>query len=124
MTQLLKRLDDAASQLLAICVASGRPPRHAFLLSRYQDNRSRVDRGEDLADVVDDMAYEAQGFAVDCLRDAPGGVVETTVTFPAITRNGISEWVTLWARDPEAVRVHLLDVLAAVEVDLEQLQSE
>ena len=118
MTQLLQRLDDAASRLLGISVPSGRRPRHRLLLRHYLDGRSRVERGEDPASVADDISCEGHDFAVGCLRDAPGGIVETTITFPGIRRGDVSEWVTLWARDPETVRVHLLDVLAAVEVDL------
>ena len=124
MTQLLRRLDDSASQLLAISVASGRPPRHALLQRLYLDGRAQVERGEDPACVAEDLSYEAQGFGVDCLRGAPGGVVETTITLPGIRRGEVSEWVTLSARDPDAVRAHLLEVLAAVGVDLDQPQSE
>ena len=123
MTALLRRVDDAASRLLRISVESGRPPRHASLQRLYRDGRARVERGEDPTSVADDVHCEGRGFAIECLRDAPG-VVETTITFPGMRRGDISEWVTLWTRDPEAVRLNLLEVLAEVEVDLERLQSE
>ena len=58
-------------------------------------------------------------FVMEAIRRAPG-VRSIVLEEPSTAAARSDEWFSLWAEDPVAVRQHLLDLLAPMEVQLDQ----
>lgn len=121
MTDLVARLDSVSKRLLEACCRAKEPPRHAGLMDAYSDGvavleEQAVEDG-DLADMLD---FHPAEFAVTRIGVVPG-VSRVEVESPRVAGIGGDCYVSLWARDPAAVRMSLLDTLAPLEVQLDQL---
>jgi hypothetical protein len=113
------KLEEVATQLLYEAIRAGQPPRTPELTAAYVLGFEVLPEEFDLDSVGLELSGDIQGFVLDCISSAPGGVVETRET--SLTRGRFNrEWITLWARSPDTVRSHLLDVLASIEVQLDQ----
>jgi hypothetical protein len=142
LLELVNRMEDSVERLLVECSLAGVPPRHpdireAFLCgmsfveaareetaSRHADPRERprayanveIDREA----LRGELSVAATEFVADRVRAAPG-VTEIVLEDPVTAHPEVEEWGSMFAADPLAVRQHLLDVLAPLEVQLDQL---
>jgi hypothetical protein len=80
---------------------------------------ARIDRDE-LRDELRPLATE---FAMKCVRQTPG-VTEIVFDDLVSTAQRDPEWVSLWAAEPGEVQQCLLDMLAPIEMQLNQFHLE
>lgn len=141
---MMDRMQDVLERLLVECSLAGTPPRHPELQAAYEDATDRIqwlreeaaeraERGDveeawrrafDAAEIDrDDIRDAAMGgvhdFVMEAIRRAPG-VRSIVLEEPSTAAARSDEWFSLWAEDPVAVRQHLLDLLAPMEVQLDQ----
>jgi hypothetical protein len=62
-------------------------------------------------------------FAMRCVRQVPG-VTEIAFGDLESTAQRDPEWVSLWAAEPGAVQQRLLEMLAPIELQLDQFHCE
>lgn len=80
-----------------------------------------ADSGFDEDDLRSEIAGEVEHFVSECVRSAPG--VTHVIDEPSVSANPEPfDYVSQFAADTIAVRQHLLDLLAPLEVQLEQLK--
>ena len=145
MSDFLSRKAAVVERLLVECCLRTVPPRHPDLKEAYEEGLGYVEETRDAAaahcadaeeweraywgatidreDLRGEMAGRAGDFVLHCLSATPG--VTTVHTDEPLTAH-LSAWevVSLFAADPIAVRQHLLDVLAPLEVQLDQFRFE
>lgn len=123
---LLKSKESGIEQLLVECCRAGVPPRHPGLLEAYETGRDYV-LDSDIVISEEDLRGEIGGaaiqFVLTCLRAAPG-VIQIEVEGRRFREFGVDRYVSLWAADPVAARQYLLDILAPLEVQLDQFYFE
>jgi hypothetical protein len=142
---LIDRIEVSVAALLTECALAHVPPRHPALDKAYraaleivaglraefesevEDEEAsaqaywtaRIDRDE-LRDELRPLATE---FAMQCVRQAPG-VTEIVFDDLVSVAQRDPEWVSLWAAEPGAVQQCLLDMLAPIELQLDQFHFE
>jgi hypothetical protein len=142
---LIDRIEASVTDLLTECSLAHVPPRQPALDKAYraaleivaglradaesevEDEKAsaqaywtvRIDRDE-LRDELRPLATE---FAMQCVRQAPG---VTEIVFDDLVRvaQRDPEWVSLWAAEPGEVQQCLLDILAPIELQLDQFHFE
>ena len=125
---MVDRMQDVLERLLVECCLAGVPPRHAALQGAYEAGRAMIDwSGEkaeiDCDDIRDAVGFGVRDFVMDAIRRAPG-VMMVVLEEPVSAEARRDQWFSLWADDPVAVRLHLLDLLAPLEVQLDQFYFE
>lgn len=145
---MVDRMQDVIERLLVECSLAEVPPRHAALQAAYETGRDRIqwfreeiaDRVEnsddeyawsrafrsaqvDREDIRDAVGFGVRDFVMDAIRRAPG-VTTVVLEEPVSAEARSDQWFSLWAEDPVAVRQHLLDLLAPLEVQLDQFYFE
>jgi hypothetical protein len=142
---LIDRIEASVADLLTECALAHVQPRHpalndafhaaleivaglrAELESEVEDEEAsaqayctaRIDRDE-LRDELQPLATE---FAMQCVRQAPG-VTEIVFDDLVSVAQRDPEWVSLWAAEPGEVQQCLLDMLAPIELQLDQFHFE
>jgi hypothetical protein len=145
---MFDRMQDVLERLLVECSLAGTPPRHPELQAAYGDATDRIhsfreeaaERAEreddeeawrrafdaaviDHDDIRDAVMAGVHDFVMEAIRRAPG--VRSIVLEEPLTGAARSdEWFSFWAEDSVLVRQHLLDLLAPMEVQLDQFYFE
>ena len=142
---LLKRMEQSIARAVVECCLAGVRPREPGLQDVYDSGCAAIEWIRDRAaephkdedawgkaywgaeidadEVWDEVAGDVTGFVIGCLRTAPG--VTTVVNeSPVVAHPEPCDYVSLFAADPVAVRQHLLDQLAPIEVQGDQLRFE
>ncbi len=141
---LIDRIEDRVADLLVKCSLAHVPPRQPALNDAFHEALEVVAslRAEVESEVEDEEASAqaywaacidrdvlrqemrrlATDFAIRCVRQAPG---VTEILFGDLVSSAQQEpeWVSLWAAEPAHVQQPLLDLLAPIEVQLEQFYS-
>ena len=142
---LIDRIEASVTDLLTECSLAHVPPRHPALDKAYRaaleivaslraDVESEVQDEEASAQVYwtalvdrEELHFEVQSlatdFAIHCVREAPG-VTEIVFSDLVSTAQRDPEWVSLWAAEPGEVQQCLLDMLAPIELQLDQFHFE
>jgi hypothetical protein len=125
---MVDRMQDALERLLVECSLAKVPPRDAALQAAYEAGRAMIEWSDEEAEIDRDDIRDAVGFGVrdfvmDAIRRAPG-VTTVVLEEPVSAEARSDQWFSLWAEDPVAVRQHLLDLLAPLEVQLDQFYFE
>jgi hypothetical protein len=142
---LIDRIESRVTDLLIECSLAHVPPRSPALRDAFAaaleivaslraNAELQVEDEEASAQVYwtactdreqlrDEIASLAAGFAIDCVRRAPG-VTEIVFGDLVSSAEGEPEWVSLWAAEPGHVQQHLLELLAPIEVQLDQFDFE
>jgi len=145
LSGLINRMEDRVRDLLVACSCADIPPRHPGLQAAFLDGVSVIESmREDAAagsnsDEEWEQAYASAeidldelqdvlngcitDFVIGCLRSAPG-VVTIVLEEPVSAASETHDWVSLFSADPQEVRRHLLDLLAPLEVQLDQICFE
>ena len=121
---LVDRMVDRIELLLVECCRAGVPPRHPGLQAAF-DAGVEVVADPELDEVTlrSEVDGEVTDFVIGCLRAAPG-VTTVVLEDPVTASRDLEDWVSVYAADPVAVRQHLLDLLAPLEVQLDQFYFE
>jgi hypothetical protein len=142
---LIDRIEESVAELLIECSLAHVPPRHPALDKAYRaaleivaslraDAESEVQDEEASAQVYwtmpvdreelrDELRPLATEFAMQCVRQAPG-VTEIVFDDLVSVAQRDPEWVSLWAAEPGEVQQCLLDILAPIELQLDQFHFE
>ena len=142
---LIDRIEASVTDLLTECALAHVPPRHPALDKAYHaalevvaslraDAESEVQDEEasaqaywtaqvDREELRSEVQRLATDFAIHCVREAPGvtGIVFSDLVS---TAQRDPEWVSLWAAEPGEVQQCLLDMLAPIELQLDQFHFE
>jgi len=142
---MVDRMQDVLERLLVECCLAGVPPRHAALQGAYEAGRAMIwwsaDEAAESAEDQDDSSrtneaaeidrdnvrdavwYGVRDFVMEAIRRAPG-VTTVVLEEPVSAEARSDQWYSMWAEDPAAVRQHLLDLLAPLEVQHDQFYFE
>jgi hypothetical protein len=124
LVALLERMEDSCERLLVECSRARVRPRHPGLLEPFDLGCAILD--ESPTD-DEDLTYELRGavldFVMEIVRRLPG-VTEVVVEDRHVRGFGGGRYVSLWAADLVAVRQSLLELLAHLEVQLDQFYFE
>jgi hypothetical protein len=142
---LVDRMMDSVERLMVECCRATVPPRYAELrpafdegmgvIESIRDHAAKECAGDDEWERVywgaeidwNELRTELSGhvtdFVIGRVHSAPQ-VTKVIVEERPCRGLGTSEYVSLWAADPLAVRRSLLDLLAPLEVQLDQFYFE
>jgi len=145
LCSLINRMEDRVRDLLVACSCAHIPPRHPGLREAFVEGVSVVESMRedaaarsksteecdqayanaqiDLEELQDVLNGTVTDFVIGCLRSAPG-VVTIVLEEPVSAASETQDWVSLFSADPQEVRRHLLDLLAPLEVQLDQFSFE
>jgi hypothetical protein len=121
---LIKRMESSIARVMVLCAQADEPPRHPELTEAFHAALDAVNTdGLNEETVLSESHGPVAAFIGDCIRTAPG---VTEVVSQELQQRGwkSSGVVSLFAADRQAVRQHLLDLLAAIEVQGDQLYFE
>ena len=118
------RMDNCVGRLLVECCRANVQPRHPGLQAAFAVGREIVDNPElDEETLRTEIAGEVTEFVLGSVHSCRQ-VIRVIVEESGGRGSGISEYVSLWASDPSEVRQYLLDLLAPLEVQLDQFYFE
>ena len=119
---LLKRMEASIARAAVECARAGIVPRHPGLRAAFESAGDALAEPElDEETVLSEASGAVIEFVADCLRAAPG-VVAVVNESPVEAHPEPYDYVSLFAADPLAVRQYLLDLLAQIEVQGDQLR--
>ena len=124
LCDLLRRMEASVGRLVVECCVAGVAPRHPGLRAAFDAGVEIVADPElDEETLRSEVDGEVTEFVIECLRAAPGVTVVVDES-PVVANPEPCDYVSLFAADPVAVRQHLLDLLAPLEVQLDQFYFE
>lgn len=119
----ITRMEGSVSRVVAECCRTDVAPANPGLLAAFEAGLEVVASPEfDREWLLDEIRGDVVNFVSDCVRSAPG--VTLLIDEPLVSAHPeANDYVSLFAADPVAVRLYLLDLLAPLEVQFDRLRE-